>query len=343
MSNFKFVIGGGWTWSLSYIWSLLPSSVIVYLWDCLNVFWVSLRSSCLFVCLSAGVYVACGSSWPVCLNVCLCPLDQVCLFVSIRSIWLDLSWGTTKQRCRGESCHHLIFRVQLGGLFCRRLNTGAFHQSTAIYLMVSLPRSRCWSSVFSFYSIHSSWAWQRICTERRSHTKEGCVDCKSNMQVLREGFKSNEDSYLEQQGLVRVESLLQSIFPIHVDLKAQRNVCQPSVTNHQSCSISYQVLQLLVWLGGWRSSGLLPQVLSTTTSTTTQGGWRSSSLLHQVLSTTGWVAEEVAVYCLKNKVLLLLLLHMVGWRSSSLLPQVLSTAMATTTPGWLKKRLVTST
>ena len=173
--------------------------------------------------------------------------------------------------------------------------------------------------------------------------KRSCVDRKSYMQVLREGFKSNEDSYLEQQGLVRVESLLQSIFPIHVDLKVQRNVCQPSVTNHQSCSISYQVLQLLVWLGGWRSSGLLPQVLSTTTSTTTQGGWRSSSLLHQVLSTTGWVAEEVAVYCLKNKVLLLLLLHMVGWRSSSLLPQVLSTAMATTTPGWLKKRLVTST
>ena len=114
------------TWSLSYIWSLLPFSDIV----CLNVFLVSIRSSCLFVCLSAGVYVACGSSWPVCMFVCFCPLDQVCLFVSIRSIWLDLSWGTTKQRCRGESCHHLIFRVQLGRLFCRRLNTGAFHQST---------------------------------------------------------------------------------------------------------------------------------------------------------------------------------------------------------------------
>ena len=140
MSNFKFVIGGGWTWSLSYIWSLLPFIVIVYLWDCLNVFLVSLRSSCLFVCLSAGVYVACGLSWPVCLNVSLCPLDQVCLFVSIRSIWLDLSWGTTKQRCRGESCHHLIFRVQLGRLFCRRLNTGAFHQSTG-HLFNGFPPS----------------------------------------------------------------------------------------------------------------------------------------------------------------------------------------------------------
>ena len=61
--------------------------------------------------------------------------------------------------------------------------------------------------------------------ERRSHTKEGCVDRKNNMQVLRKGFKSNGDSYLEQQGLVRVESLLQSIFPIRVDLKAQRDVC----------------------------------------------------------------------------------------------------------------------
>ena len=86
--------------------------------------------------------------------------------------------------------------------------------------------------------------------ERRSHTKEGCVDRKNNMQVLREGFKSNEDSYLEQQGLVRVGSLLESIFPVHVDFKVHRNVCRLSVTNHQSCSISYQVLQLLVWLVG---------------------------------------------------------------------------------------------
>ena len=78
------------TWSLSYIWSLLPFSDIV----CLNVFLVSIRSSCLFVCLSAGVYVACGSSWPVCMFVCFCPLHQVCLFVSIRSIWPDICWGT---------------------------------------------------------------------------------------------------------------------------------------------------------------------------------------------------------------------------------------------------------
>ena len=133
--------------------------------------------------------------------------------------------------------------------------------------MVSLPRLWWWSSVFSFYSIRSSWVWQRICIERRPHTKEGCVDRKNNMQVLREGFKSNEDSYLEQQGLVRVGSLLESIFPVHVDFKVHRNVCRLSVTNHQSCSISYQVLQLLVWLVGWKSSGLLPHALSSATTT----------------------------------------------------------------------------
>ena len=70
------------------------------------------------------------------------------------------------------------------------------------------------------------------------------------MQVLREGFKSNEDSYLEQQGLVRVESLLQSIFPIRVDLKAQRDVCYQK--RDKSSEVQHFISSsAIIGLAGW--------------------------------------------------------------------------------------------
>ena len=71
----------------------MPFSVIVYLWDCLNAFLVSLRSSCLLVCLSACVHVAFGFWLLVGLFVLMpfwCPLDQVAYLsvCPLVSMWL---------------------------------------------------------------------------------------------------------------------------------------------------------------------------------------------------------------------------------------------------------------